>query len=499
MNFSRFLTILNPQPKIAGLEINDSELKFVQIKGGGGSADSFSSKFPEGTISGGQIKNRQNLIESLSKLHEAAAGGKKKKICVIVNISDSNVYTQIFNLPSIAESQLEEATKLNMQMISPVDFQNAYSDWQIVNQNRVSGEQLEVLAAFIQKQIIGELDKTLRESGFIPAAFEFNGLSLARLAIELGADVDVKKTHFLLYVGSEGLSFNLIKNGNLYSNRFISWQSVYSDQRQVSFDSFRKFLIEEVKRMVDFYSVHLNSRIDDFLFALTGLETEIVKIIGDNFSFPIKLLALKQFKNLSQPWFPALGSAVRGMMPRSKDNFISLASVGTEKEFHQQRIVGFARLWRNAVITTLAAILLMFVLADGFLIKTGDSLSSRLANLALYRREEAVELENFESTIEEYNQKIGAALKYNKEKSRWSLFFEKIKELSGSEIVLNRIYIQSPEMPILINGRAVSESAALNFKERLENSGDFQEVDLPITGISPAASGVDFSLKFKLR
>src|SRR3990167_4899887 len=135
------------QPLVGGLEINDLNLRFAYIKKG--NVFSTSVKLEPETIKDGKIQDRQNFLKALNKLHSQISSYSRKKICVIATIPDNNVYAQIFNLPESAEAQLEEAAKLNLQMISPIDFERAYSDWQAVGKSRENG--FEILGAFINR------------------------------------------------------------------------------------------------------------------------------------------------------------------------------------------------------------------------------------------------------------------------------------------------------------------------------------------------------------
>ena len=326
MNLKKFLNILNPQLKIGALEINDLELKFCRLDGNIPFLASL--KLPAETIKDGKIVNREIFLASLINLHKKIVSKRKKKVCSVINISDSHIYTQVFTLPSIGSNHFEEAAKLNLRMISPIDFENAYADWQMIGKNTGPSGESEFLGAFIGKQIVDEFDAVLKEAGFAPAAIEFPGLSLARLAADFGAFED-GNSYLLLYVGGQGLSFNLIKEGSLYFNHFVSWQSVYGNERKVTFEAFKKFVIDEIKRVVSFYGSRFNGQINNFVLVSSGLEKEILKAVSENFPVKSQLLTLKKFKDLPIDWFPVFGSALRGVIPRSQDIIISLAPVGT--------------------------------------------------------------------------------------------------------------------------------------------------------------------------
>ena len=113
----RWARFLNPPPKISGLEITDSKLRYVAITDG--RVKHLSYRLPAGTVEGGAIKDKNKFTSALIEFHKQIAR-PRKLINVVVSISATNVYTQIFNLPYVAKSKLAEAAQLNLQMISPI-------------------------------------------------------------------------------------------------------------------------------------------------------------------------------------------------------------------------------------------------------------------------------------------------------------------------------------------------------------------------------------------
>lgn len=495
MNFKRILNILNPPLQIGGLEITDFELRFIGFKGG--APFSISLKLEPGIIKEGEVKNTEAFLNALSKLRLEITGGRKKKVFAVVSVPDNNVYVQAFYLPDVSGERLEEAAELNLQMISPIEYGGAYSDWHLAS----GGEngRLEALGVFAHKKFIDEINKCLKQAGFMPAAIEFSGLSLVRLAENSGAGIDVLKPYLLLYVGGNGLSFNLVKNGNLYFNHFVSWQSVYEDKREVPFESFKKLIIEEVRRILNFYAAHWDGQLENAVLAAPGLVDDIVKVISENFTFKIQPFSLKNFTDVSAAWFPALGAAFRGLIPRSQDNFIGLRKDEIEKEFYFEKTIRFIKIWRNVVLMTLAAMILIFSGVDLFFKNTINSLNVQAVGFKNRDAAKLVELEKFQNQSEEINKKIDLAVKFYGSRLGWSSFLEKIRDLAGVDIIIERIFIQSPEMPVVINGLASSENAALDFKKRIIESGYFNNVDLPVDKIIQASGGVNFTINFTLK
>ena len=77
---------------------------------------------------------------------------------------------------------------------------------------------------------------------------------------------------------------------------------------------------------------------------------------------------------------------------------------------------------------------------------------------------------------------------------------EKIANLTGSNITIQRIFIQSIDAPVSFSGQAASQAAILGFKDALGRDPEFSDVNLPLSSISPVSGGLlNFTLSFKIK
>ncbi len=498
MNFKKIINIINPQPILAGLEISDLELRFIKLKRD--NLISVSVKLAPGIIEEGKIKNRPNFIAALSSLHSKITSKKKKKIYVIVSIPSVNVYAKTFNLPSIASNNIEEAANLNLQMISPINFADTYSDWQLVNENKRYDGQVEILGALAPSSVIKEFSSSLEEAGFGIGAIEFSALSLARLAIDLGVGVDVKSPEILLQISSEGLNFSAIRNGNLYFTHFNYWKTVsnFKETGKIPFLDFKEFLIKETQKILHFYESHWEGKINKVILVSQGLNNEIVKIFSENLSLKIQLLTLKKFNQLSPVWYCALSLALRGLIPRSQDNIISLTDTGTKEKFQQHQVINFINIWRNIILISLVFIIMVFGATTWFLADKMEFINVPRVDLLGAMKIE--ELDQLNKEVVDFNKKVKLTLEAKQSSINLFPIFEKIKNLAGDDITLERIFIQSLETPILINATAVNREAVINFRDALEQQAQFYQINLPLLNIVSLVDGpIKFSVSFKVK
>lgn len=498
MTFKKFYNLINPQPEIAGLEISDAYLRYVFLKGK--KANFISVKIPPGVVEEGKIKDKDKFLAVISDFYKKISPNNKKKY-IIANIADANVYTEMFSLPKSAKENFEEAIDLNLRMISPIDFNNAYIDWQVIGE-KISSEmaQVEILGSFVPKQIIDDYESVLSKAGFEVVAIEFPAVAITRSVANLSEGFDKNKNYILMRVGSDGLAFNFIKNGNLYFLHFTSWFSAYGDQRKISFDLIKNLIISETQRVLSFYETHSEGKIDSMLLVSPTLNDEISKIIVDNFpGLSIKTPVFREFKNVESVWFGVIGSALRGMKPRAEDTDISLLSAGTEEKFANYQIAAFISIWRNIILSVLGSIIIFFggfdyILARNVAIFTEKlspaSVSAGISKVTELQKEVNSFNKNADLIHNAYNQKIF-----------WSFFFDQINTLSSNQgITIRRILIQSLNSPVLLSGEADSENKIISFKTALESHPQFANINLQLSNISKGAEGnINFSITFEIK
>ena len=319
--FLNFLKKLAPVPLIGGLEISDSGIRFVRIEKG--RLITASLRLPKDIISQDEIKNSKHFKEALKNLHFQLVGQSKKEIEVIISLPAQAIYSYYFTLPAIDEKEINEAARLNLQMNSPLDFEKVYADWQIIDSDK---NQFGIIGAYVKKTLVEEIDSSLRETGFLPIAFEFPGLSLSRLIKDLNQGLDLENKIFLvLNISREGLNFSILKKGLPFFDRFLSWKVLYKKEgphaRDAGLDSkiFREILNQEIQKVINFCSINLKAVPEALINIGSDFKKEVEEAAKE---LKIKVISF-QPKTYSLPsfWFIALGSALRTLSLRTEDVF----------------------------------------------------------------------------------------------------------------------------------------------------------------------------------
>jgi len=486
---------LSSRPLVGGLEISDSSLRFLRFKGE--KTVTASLPLPPGIILDGKINDRQNFLSALKTIRSQLIEGKKVRLRVhtVVSLPASVVYSQSFSIPEINQKGLEETINLNLQMVSPISPEKAYSDWQIIGGD---ANQKEILGAFVEKSIVDDYDKCLRESGFLPLAFEFSALSLNRLIKDLGPTIDLDKTYLVVDVSTDGLNFLIIRKGELYFSHFLFWRTLQGEKRQIIFSDFKNIITQEVQKIINFSVTNFKDSFAGVILMAPALEKEVGEIIKEEFSLGIIPLRLKRYHDFSAVWFTALGSALRGLIPRRQDTLISLSGHNVIEEFYQEQTLSFIALWRNIFTTSLVVLLAVFISVDIFFLRVKENIENQLS--ALIAHPQIQELNALQDKARVFNQSVALISTAKKSSQKWSPFFEQLNGLAGNQIIFDRIFIQSLSLPVRIQGRADNEKAVIDFKNTLTSQPNFEKTDLPLTSIRPTADRrVSFELSFVIK
>lgn len=483
---------LSSRPKIGGLQISDSALQFVLIERG--QPLTAALRLPPGVIKNGQLQNRQSFLELLRQLHGMIKPDKdSEKIRTIVNLPAELVFSQSFNVPNIDPELADESARLNMQMISPLPPERVYLSWQKIGE---TSEQIEFLGAVAEKKNIDEFTGVLAEANFQPTAFEFPALALARLISKVLTPGS--KAVLTLHISSDGLDLFILKNNQLYFDHFRSWQSIQGEGRQITRSVFEAAVADEVQRVINFTISHFKEKLIQVLLIAPGFEEEIKKLLESTFKLQVSPLTARSFAALGPSWFATLGSALRGVIDRSKDTDISLSILTSVEEYYQEQTLHFVILWRNIIVGAAVIFLVVFIGVNIFLV---NILNQTQAQLEGFKTQPIIqELTELQSKAGDFNRLVALVENVKNARPSWLPILDQLQRLASKHrISFDRLIITSIGQPIQISARAPSSAAAVAFKNALVQESNFTNVDLPLASVATLEdNSVSFSLSFSL-
>lgn len=465
MKFWPVLTkILIRKERIAGLEITDTHVRLLLLKlnrktGVLSVHQSLEESLESGTIINGVLKKPARLASALFKLKKKF---KPRIQYVIVSIPSDIVYDKILSFPkSVEEKKLEEAIMLAINFQLPYKANDVYYSWEIFQEDT----RQKAFVVESPKKFVDSYLECVRDF-FHPVAVEFHALSFARIA-SFKEDQPI----MLKVTGPSSAGFFIIKEKLIEFSRILGP------------DFPPKKLAKEMEKFINFYQAASGEKIVKILELAKDIPP-----IEKNISFP----ELKK----NGKWLISLGAALRGITPRSQDNFISLMSIGTEKAFEYQKIVSFISLLTKltVVLSTLLVsaylgVWLLMVSLQQKAVKQIESLSS--APLP-------VGLSEAENKVKEVNTLISAANEILKNAPQWSILINELKEKTFNGIIIGGMSLPSPEGILNMTGVAANRQVLNQFRDELIDSEMLKEVNLPLTNLEQKEN-IPFTISFKLR
>lgn len=498
-HFKKISHLLRPQIEIGGLEMSDGGVSYLSVHPETKRVIKTSIKLNPGIIYKGRVKNTTELVSNLKKLHKQITSKENKSIPIVVSISDENVYTQVFSLPAFENKALDEAIRLNLQVVSPIEFSKTYSDWERIDKGDDGGLEVEILASFIEKEIADPFFLALSQANFLTIAIEQKASSLSRVIREISLNFDPNQSYCILNISGDGLSFSILRNKSMYFNRFSSWENITSSgsNKQINFIDFKNAIIQETHRVTNFFTSKFQNNISSIYLIAPGLDNQVKQVLEQNFQMKVLAVELKDYI-IDQNFLVSLGGSLRGFIPRSQDSEISLAPEGTEKEFSHSQVLSFVSIWREIIISTCIVIFISFLGLYLFLGGVIKSEETALKDISANQNKNL--LLDLKAKADKFNKMVSIIEKAKGQRTLWSPLIDSIYQKAGIGVQIDRISVQAIDRPVLINARATNESVAVNFKNALQTMPQIANIDLPLSGITPYnANSVSFGLSFEIK
>lgn len=483
-----------PFPPVGGLEISDAGLRFLLIQEGAFALASL--RLPPGIVAAGEVRDQANFIAALRSIRGQVNGAGTLTHAVVLLPSEA-VSTQPFTLPDLPEGQRAEAVQLNLGMMSPIEVGRVYAGAQALSREPNPAHQREYLAAFTERRAADAFSACLRAADFRVVAMEFPGLALVRTVRELGGEVVRGGVHLLVHVSPVGFALMIVKEGNLHFHRFRSWAALAAESggREIAGEALMNVLREEVRRVLNFYSSRWGGSLGNVLLAAGALEPTLRALMTDEFGCTVQSFTLESAPELGEAWFPVLGAAWRGLIPRGKDGELNLAAETVAADYREARSASFWGLWQKAIGVSLGLVLVLFGAADAFLVRREKALRAELGAIAAGNERE--EIAALEAEARTFNELVRVGLDVDDRSRDWSPFFETIVNLAGEGITFEHLAVRAGGATVA--GSAVTEAAALAFKNKLLLVEQITDVSLPLADIIARPDGsVGFTITFKL-
>lgn len=494
--FKKLLKFFKIESITGGLEISDSWIRYVYLKDNEWNLIGF--LIPQGVVVNGQIKNYELFVKILYELRKKIFNGhdSKKILNVVVSLNSIDIYSQIFTLPIIEGANLEKAIKLNIKMLSPQEESKTYSSWQIINRDQKL-MRLEILSAFINKDIINDFKKAFYEAKFMPRSIESYSFSLVRFFSKKVKNFDLNKNYLIVNIDDSGIKSLIVRNGSLYFNYFSPWTEITKNEKQILWDNFEVGLIRHIHQVFNFYNSRWADQIDGLFLLSSVFNKEIKNIINQNFPFPVLEIDLDFTGKIPLEWYVAIGAYLRSEIRTKDDNELNLLGSDASELFIKNQVIQFIKFWRVVLSSAVSLIILVFFISNIFLNNIINSLKLESANINLDKQ--ASEVKIFNQKISQFNNIVDLIKKVNSNYLFKYNIIKKINEkINNNSINLKNLSFDNQNLLIKILATSENEENISKFKKDLEGDSFFRNINLPFSEIKAHENGKVFSISFSI-
>lgn len=502
-NFKQIKRILAPEPEIGAIEINNKVVKAFCFSNDGNFKTKYSVilPLPNNTINNGVVSIPENLTKVLTDLKKEI--NKKGKISpyVIVSLPAQNFFTNILNIPKLSKTEnLGEAIKLNLRLLSPINLDTAYFDWELIEDNEFQNN-LTVFASVGDKLNIDKYLDCLTKANFKVMAVEKPALGLLRFVKQYSKP---ESYYLIANIDRDGADIIVARKDRLVFYDFDSLGEIakYDLDVNLSATDFQIYLTKKIAQVANFCQSRQNEIIKKFyLFSvIPEIKNDLIKNLSSTFQLEPLALTNNAFTKVPEEWYSIIGTAIRGTIPRVEDTMVSLMATGTEAEYSQSRILKLFSLWTKIGFTIFASLALLYfgmstiffsAVEEEYVEKKGVSNGN---NVILDNKIKVLEAEALK-----YNSNVVKITNAINRKTTWEDQIKFAFDLAKkSQIDILKVFISNETRNVTIQASAPSQNSISNFRDDLENTKKYQNVTAPLESISSEGSLFYFQIKFTL-
>ena len=270
-----------------GLDISDTSLKIVQLKKNKnklaiqalGRVD-----LPVDTMLNGEIKNKKNFVNALTKLLNKPRFGSLTTNEVSACLPDAKTFIKLISIEK-SPNEITDVIETEMQKHIPLSLKDMYYDWQIIEETR---ENAWVLVGAAPKKIVDLYINTLKSVNLSPVAMEIESVAICRALLREEMpkyegqknnyciiDIGASRTGIIIYrQNTIVISLSIPISGQAITDKIASSLEITKEQAEKAkiicgFDKSKahgiinnllsemaKKLINRIKQTLEFYEDH---------------------------------------------------------------------------------------------------------------------------------------------------------------------------------------------------------------------------------------------------
>ncbi|HEX8994346.1 MAG TPA: pilus assembly protein PilM [Candidatus Paceibacterota bacterium] len=456
-------TLIGSEP-IAGLDISETAVRIVRLREEGEDAysvmEAVEVPLPAGTIENGVVQSCEALTTALREAVRKLSHPVRR--CVLSIPADS-VYHKAYEFPqALDEKKIAEALSLTADFQLPNKRSDIYVDWEIAKRGGDSGTvDRTIPLASVRRSVVDAYSACLAKVGIEIIALETHPFSIARSVVIAPAPTLIITDDLSAHTAF------VVVHGAIDTVRTLPKRFVTDGQ-----------MPDEIVRLQKFYTnthnpIIYTSTLDQFsLIPSISLGTTALDVAS---------------------WAAALGAALRGAIPRSKDRSLSLTATGTATAYQYRRAVALADFTARLSII-LAAFFIASFAASFALVVSLQQRAVATENVAQPATTPSTATEDRFATLSAIGSTMAPIIR---QFPLWSALVKDITDQIPGTITVSSISIPSPKDTIQISGVAPDRATLNAFRESFSTWQNITAVSFPIPDLSQNTN-IPFQVSFTM-
>ncbi|MDD5396977.1 MAG: type IV pilus assembly protein PilM [Candidatus Moranbacteria bacterium] len=204
----------NNESDVFGLDLSDLSVKLAKIENDGSCehiASYASVPMPNGCISEGEIRQKEQVVSAIKKALEISSPKKIKTKKVICSLPETKAFLRIISIPQMDAKEIGEAVKWEMEANIPLSLDQVYYDWQIIPETLLlEKNKINLIVIAIAKETVDQTIDVLESAGLYPVGLEIESIAQAR---SLLLEKNDEATILIVDIGDRRTSFSITKGG----------------------------------------------------------------------------------------------------------------------------------------------------------------------------------------------------------------------------------------------------------------------------------------------
>ena len=521
--------------KFVGIDVSSTSVKILEFekKKKNYKLISLGEKdIPITSFVAGVIRQKEEIAAALKELYSKKNPQKIKTRFAVVTLPDSQVFTQIVNIPKIEASKIRETLSYQLSSFVPMKENDIYWNYNILDN---SNDEYVILITAVTKECADSFRETLSIAKITPILFEQSAKSALRAILYKNTP---DKEYMLIDIGKSMTTISISKKDSIqYSSSFYfglnQIKKVVGEYKKINdtevddilqkegllkkdnklkeyLDKLFVTLTEEVKKTINFYGEDKISKV--YLYGdtlnINGVEEyikNITKIDIEKASPHIPIYPILQWEKHEKisPYIPVLGIVLAQKIKDGNSIINLLPPKAQQKSILQFFLKEFLSLL-NILIVNFFVLSLLFLMLSF----QNEITIAQLKNTEIQYKNQINNsfYKGISGTINSLNSDLGMVTNTYKNKITWSPYITTIANITPPGMMINRLTIKNvaitltstPVWQMKLTGVALSRAQIIALSQTIESFPYFYNVTIPLSDFQTNTS-VPFILMFDIK